>query len=341
MQVDTLRKTLLRSLCVDLPYGDMTGLARWTLLYRTSYIFPEAVRMAPVTATTARQRPYCCYHFHKRYTLFRTIVVKKKFNLIEFWGRYEWQGRGSSDHHGLYWLNGHPDLDPDNDQSREQFARIWGYHVSAVNPEPQRIQAPGEGNPLTMDLLQQPLTVQLLSMVVNRVQRHHCSNYCMQVNKRTKQVECRFGFPHGQRLLASLEKLPHSKHWCFRGERNDRQINHYNRLLTVAWLANTDISTCTSLQQVVDYAAEYCSKSEKKSESFAQIGKALMPGSRTRIPQFPSRQSFLNQLVAERDYSKQEVSHLLLRLPLQEGSRTCLYVDCRSPDRHSCRIMPL
>ncbi|KAM4061960.1 PIF1-like helicase [Hirsutella rhossiliensis] len=32
---------------------------------------------------------------------------------------------------------------------------------------------------------------------------------------------------------------------------------------------------------------------------------------------------------------KQEVSHLLLGLPLQEGSRTCLYVDCRHPDRHS------
>lgn len=137
------------------------------------------------------------YHFYKRYTLFRTIVVKQKFKLIDFWGRYEWQSRGSSHHHGLYWLNGHPDLDPDDDQSRGQFARIWGYHLSAVSPEPRRIQAPGEGNPLTMNLLRQPLTVQLLSMVVNRVQRHHCNNYCMQVNKRTKRVECRFWFPHG------------------------------------------------------------------------------------------------------------------------------------------------
>ncbi|KAM4067919.1 ATP-dependent DNA helicase PIF1 [Hirsutella rhossiliensis] len=106
-----------------------------------------------------------------------TIVLKQKFNLTDFWGRYEWQGRGSSHHHGLYWISGHPDLDPDNDQSREQFARIWGYHVSAVNPEPQRIQAPGEGNPLIGNLLEQPLTVQFLSMVVNRVQRHRCNNY--------------------------------------------------------------------------------------------------------------------------------------------------------------------
>ncbi|KAM4064851.1 ATP-dependent DNA helicase PIF1 [Hirsutella rhossiliensis] len=253
-----------------------------------------------------------------------TIVLKQKFNLTDFWGRYEWQGRGSSHHHGLYWLNGHPDLDPDDDQSRERFARIWGYHVSAVNPEPQRIQAPGEGNPLIINLLQQPLTVQFLSMVVNRVQRHRCNNYCMQLNKHTKRVECRFGFPHDQRLLASLDKAPHSKHWSFRGERNDGQINHYNRLLTVSWLANTDVSPCTSLQQVIDYAAKYCSKSEKKSESFAQIGKALMPRVKDHNPLVSFTSKLLNQLVAERDYSKQEVSHLLLGLPLQEGSRTCL-----------------
>ncbi|XP_044717142.1 ATP-dependent DNA helicase PIF1 [Hirsutella rhossiliensis] len=133
-------------------------------------------------------------------------------------------------------------------------------------------------------------------LIVNRVQRHRCNNYCMQLNKHTKQVECRFGFPHGQRLLASLDKVPHSKHWSFRGERNDGQINHYNRLLTVAWLANTDVSPCTSLQQVIDYAAKYCSKSEKKTG-------------------------------CGRDYSKQEVSHLLLGLPLQEGHSRSLRID--------------
>ncbi|KJZ70977.1 hypothetical protein HIM_09632 [Hirsutella minnesotensis 3608] len=313
----------------------------WESLYRHMPRFdewqtaPEVARMALSRQLLRDNAHIAAYHFHKRYTLFRTIVLKQKFNLTDSWGRYEWQGRGSSHHHGLYWLSGHPDLDPDNDQSREQFARIWGYHVSAVNPEPQRIQAPGEGNPLIVSLLEHPLTVQLLSMVLNRVQRHHCNNYCMQLNKHTKQVECRFGFPHGQRLLASLDRVPHSKHWSFRGERNDGQINHYNRLLTVAWLANTDVSPCTSLQQVIDYAAKYCSKSEKKSESFAQIGRALMPRVKDHNPLISFTSKLLNQLVAERDYSKQEVSHLLLGLPLQEGSRTCLYVDCRNPDRHS------
>ncbi|KAM4058307.1 PIF1-like helicase [Hirsutella rhossiliensis] len=230
---------------------------------------PEAARMVLSRQLLRDNAHIAAYHFHKRYTLFRTIVLKQKFNLTDFWGRYEWQGRGSI---------------------REQFARIWGYHVSAVNPEPQRIQAPGEGNPLIGNLLEQPLTVQFLSMVVNRVQRHRCNNYSLELQ----------------------------------GERNDGQINHYNRLLTVAWLANTDVSPCTSLQQVIDYAAKYCSKSEKKSESFAQIGKALMSRVKDHNPLISFTSKLLNQLVAERDYSKQEVSHLLLGLPLQEGSRTCL-----------------
>ncbi|KAI8710750.1 ATP-dependent DNA helicase [Fusarium sp. LHS14.1] len=280
----------------------------WESLYRHMPRFqewkaaPEAARMALSRQLLRDNAHIAAYHFHKRYTLFRTIILKQKFNLTDFWGRYEWQGRGSSHHHGLYWLSGHPDLDSDNGQSQERFARIWGYHVSAVNPEPQRIQAPGEGNPLISDLLEHPITVQFLSMVVNRVQRHRCNNYCMQLNKHTKQVECRFGFPHGQRLLASLEKLPHSKHWSFRGERNDSQMNHYNRLLAVAWLANTDVSPCTSLQQVIDYAAKYCSKSEKKNESFAKIGKALMPRVKDHNPLISFTSKLLNQLVAERDY---------------------------------------
>ncbi|KAM4064532.1 PIF1-like helicase [Hirsutella rhossiliensis] len=164
-----------------------------------------------------------------------------------------------------------------------------GFHNSLASGDTTYLQLLGKG-----------------TLIVNRVQRHRCNNYCMQLNKHTKQ-----------------------------GERNDGQINHYNRLLTVAWLANTDVSPCTSLQQVIDYAAKYCSKSEKKSESFAQIGKALMPRVKDHNPLISFTSKLLNQLVAERDYSKQEVSHLLLGLPLQEGSRTCLYVDCRNPDRHS------
>jgi ATP-dependent DNA helicase PIF1 len=46
----------------------------------------------------------------------------------------------------------------------------------------------------------------------------------------------------------------------------------------------------------------------------------------------------MNKLIGERDYSSQEVSHILLGLPLQEDSRVLRSVDCRPRDRHTYRL---
>ena len=37
----------------------------------------------------------------------------------------------------------------------------------------------------------------------------------------------------------------------------------------------------------------------------------------------------LNKLIGERDWSAQEVSHVLLGLPLQDSSRQVVTLDCR------------
>ena len=42
----------------------------------------------------------------------------------------------------------------------------------------------------------------------------------------------------------------------------------------------------------------------------------------------------MNKLIAERDYSAQEISHLLVNIPLQEGTRMVVYVDCRPLEQH-------
>lgn len=91
---------------------------------------PEGGRMAVSRQLLRDNAHIAAYYFHKRYFLFKTIVVKEKFNLIDFRGCYEWQGRASSHLHGLYWLNDHHDLDLNNDQPRERFARVWDYQLS-------------------------------------------------------------------------------------------------------------------------------------------------------------------------------------------------------------------
>jgi ATP-dependent DNA helicase PIF1 len=43
------------------------------------------------------------YHFYRRLQVFTTQVLSEKFNVRDYWNRFEWQARGSSHNHGLYW----------------------------------------------------------------------------------------------------------------------------------------------------------------------------------------------------------------------------------------------
>jgi hypothetical protein len=99
----------------------------------------EPARMA-LSRRLLRENPHiAAWHFHSRTRLFRDIVLKEKFNMEDFWSRFEWQGRGSSHAHGLYWFKGSPPVEMTEPAEREEFARVWGYHVSAINPEPDQI----------------------------------------------------------------------------------------------------------------------------------------------------------------------------------------------------------
>jgi ATP-dependent DNA helicase PIF1 len=44
-------------------------------------------------------------------------------------------------------------------------------------------------------------------------------------------------------------------------------MNQYNRLITLAWLANTGISPCSGVEAVINYVAKYSSKTEQQTAS--------------------------------------------------------------------------
>ncbi|KAG6235057.1 hypothetical protein E4U23_000850, partial [Claviceps purpurea] len=123
-------------------------------------------------------------------------------------------------------------------------------------------------------------------------------------------------------------------HGVYDGPRNDPRMNHYNRTFSLGWLANTDISPCTSGVAVVNYIVKYVSKAEKKTDTFNDVAVRIL--ARTRedkgIACFVNK--FMNAMVAERDISAQEVMHILLGLPLSHSSRSIYSVDCRTPDQH-------
>ena len=81
-------------------YQHMPGYQEWLQA-------PEPQRMA-ISARLLRENPHiAAWHFFRRFTLFRDIVLKSKFNLTDYWDRYKWQKRGSPYSHGLYWMQEH------------------------------------------------------------------------------------------------------------------------------------------------------------------------------------------------------------------------------------------
>jgi ATP-dependent DNA helicase PIF1 len=141
------------------------------------------------------------------------------------------------------------------EEVRNHLAQFWGLHVTGFNPEPYTAARPHEEAPMMQivgtELENNAIT---LSQLVNRVQRHICTDtYCQRLNKKTGQKECRFYFPDEHRDEAEIKQHPERSWLQYYPPRNDGWVNKYNRLLSLAWQANTDVSPCTSMTAVIEY----------------------------------------------------------------------------------------
>ena len=94
-------------------------------------------------------------------------------------------------------------------------------------------------------------------------------------------------------------------------------------------MANTDIQPPTSLAAVLSYIGKYVSKPEKSSTSYVELQSQVLPYINNQAPLLSFVSKMLNKLIGERDWSAQEVSHILLRLPVQHCSREVVTFDCR------------
>jgi ATP-dependent DNA helicase PIF1 len=106
-------------------------------------------------------------------------------------------------------------------------------------------------------------------------------------------------------------------------------MNQCSAPITMGWMANTDIQPPTSLFAVLAYIAKYVSKPETKSRSYMDISAQILPYTNDRAPLLSFVSKMLNKLIGEQDWSAQEVSHILLELPVQEASRASITLDCR------------
>jgi hypothetical protein len=97
----------------------------------------------------------------------------------------------------------------------------------------------------------------------------------------------------------------------------------------MGWMANTYIQPLTGLRAVLSYIRKYVSKPEKLLASYTELQAQILLCINDRAPLLSFVSKMLNKLIRERDWSAQEVSHILLQLLVQKSSQMLVSLDCR------------
>src|SRR5205814_9526425 len=187
---------------------------------------------------------------------------------------------------------------------------------------------------------QQQNSKDFLNACLNWFQRHsRCTeSYCLRKKKGTSIKSCQFRFLQLVQDTTSLTTDLNPTYLMFVPQRNDPLLNLYMATITIGWLANTDVNPPTSSKAVINYIAKYCSKAEKKSEMYSDLLHQILPRLNERTPLFSLASKLMNKFIGERDWSDQEVCHILLGITLQERSRQVISLDCRPEDKQDIRV---
>lgn len=275
-----------------------------------------------------------------RFSKFAQHVLKPTFKYGDFWTRYEWQARGSGHIHGLFWIPDAPPLDQSSPAARERFATFWSAYTTAWHTNPDRL--PDLRNPASLPPRHVQNSFDQLAAFQNRFQLHsECkASYCLRKKKGTDIPACRFHFPRPLFSEPVVTKEINHQTWTFSPARNHPRLNQCSPVVTMGWMANTDVSPPTTLGVVLAYVAKYVSKPEIRSVSFKELQTQILPHVKDRSSILSYASKLLNRLVAERDYSAQEVAHGLLSLPFSDSSRQYVWLDCR-PDTDNPRAVAI
>ncbi|KAK3916400.1 ATP-dependent DNA helicase [Frankliniella fusca] len=261
--------------------------------------------------------------FSERVEKFITQIICKKFKIIDYWYRIEYQHRGSPHMHGIFWMENAPDVSNLELASQEELVRIADFFsnfITAENPDPN-ISCEGE-HPCRILFSDVPNNKEEedkdLARLLVKVQRHtKCSpDYCMKKPRGGGPRKCRFNFPFAISEKASLS-FNEKGDPEFIPKRNDPKLNKYCKFIIQMWRANIDISPVLSKKALLQYLAKYISKSEIRSESLSEFVNNVLSDFEDDQNVIKATKRIFIRTSSERDYSAQEVCHLL--------SNRCLY----------------
>jgi hypothetical protein len=101
---------------------------------------------------------------------------------------------------------------------------------------------------------------------------------------------------------------------------NQVNLNQYISIITIYWIANTDIQLSTTLYTVLNYIGKYILKPEKLSIFYTEIQIQILLYINSKVLLLSFIFKILNKLIGKYNWSVQEVSYILLQLPVQELS---------------------
>lgn len=115
-------------------------------------------------------------------------------------------------------------------------------------------------------------------------------------------------------------------------------LNAYNPMISLSWSANIDIKVYTGSRALLSYIAKYAAKPKTKTASYREMIGCIVQHVSSHRPLLSAVSKLLNALIGERDWSAQEISHIILGLPLQYCSRVGVSVDTRYPGQQGSSI---
>jgi hypothetical protein len=252
--------------CADMQWHDLQRhLPRYT-----DYLMGDDQTRRQIVWSNIQDYPHIVAHYLDiRFRAFLKHVLRPSLGITDHWNRYEWQDRGSGHLHCLFWIASAPPLNPSTDEQRATFAEYWGERITAWNPD--QLRRPDARNPASLAPSDVTNTSDQFAAFLNYLQLHSACrpSYCL----RTKDgvTSCRFFYlrPLTQRPEVTME-INH-KSWMFAPARNQGTLNQCSPVITMGWMANTDIQPSLSLRAVLAYLAKYVSKPEKSSVSYTEL----------------------------------------------------------------------
>ncbi|KAL9617667.1 MAG: hypothetical protein Q9160_007542 [Pyrenula sp. 1 TL-2023] len=97
--------------------------------------------------------------------------------------------------------------------------------------------------------------------------------YRRNLNKNLYIAACWFyiRYPQPLRDVPDVVRRRGKRFLKFAPVRNDILLNPINAVMVMGWKANIDLTPCTTVTEVLAYAAKYASKAEKQSASYEEL----------------------------------------------------------------------